>query len=276
MTRFSAFALVIGLASVGAASLMAQPGGRRGGPPGGPGDFALLGGQFGFAGKVVTGAPYSAQAVTQVTQTLADGTHIQHSSSATLARDSQGRTRVERSMSSIGRLAGSGAAARTIISIHDPVASMSYELDAATHTARQMQVATNGGRRGPGPGAAPAGAPRPGGPMAQGAGRNNTDVTSEDLGTQVVSGVNAQGTRVTRTIPAGTEGNDKAMSIVRETWYSSDLQMVVMSKTTDPRFGETSYTLSNISRVEPDPALFSVPSGYTVQQGRPHPPAVTQ
>jgi len=273
MNRFSIFVLTL----AGASGLMAQPGGRRMGPPGGPGDFALLGGQFGFAGKVVTGAPYSAQAVTQVMQTLADGTHIQHSSSAILARDSQGRTRIERSMSAIGRLDASGTAARTLVSIHDPVASMSYELDAASHTARQMQISSNGGRRGPGPGPGPAGAPRPGGGPRPDARKGGADTTTEDLGTQVVAGVNAQGTRVTRTIPAGAQGNDKAISIVRETWYSSDLQMVVMSKTTDPRFGETTYTLSNVSRAEPDPALFTVPSGYTIQQGRPgRPAAVTQ
>ena len=272
MSRFSVVALVL----IGAAGLMAQPGGRRMGPPGGPGDFAFLGGEFAFAGKVVTGAPYSAQAMTQVTQTLADGTHIQHSSSATLARDSQGRTRVERNLAAIGRLAASGAAPRTIVSIHDPVASMSYVLDTTSHTARQTQISSNGGHRGPGPGPAPAGVRGPGGPRGQAA-RNGANVTTEDLGTQVVSGVNAQGTRVTRTIPAGTEGNDKAISIVRETWYSSDLQMVILSKTTDPRFGETTYTLSNISRAEPDPALFAVPSGYTVEQGRPgRPPAATQ
>ncbi len=273
MSRFS----VVALALIGAVGLMAQPGGRRMGPPGGPGDFALLGGRFGFAGKVVTGAPYSAQAVTQATQTLADGTHIQHSSTETLARDSQGRTRVESSISAIGRLAASGATPRTSVFIHDPVASMSYVLDTTAHTVRQTQISTNGGRRGPGPGPVPAGAPRPGGPRGQAIARNGANVTTEDLGTQVVSGVNAQGTRVTRTIPAGSEGNDKAISIVRETWYSSDLQMVVMSKTTDPRFGETTYTLSNISRAEPDPALFAVPSGYTLEQGRPgRPPGVTQ
>ena len=92
---------------------------------------------------------------------------------------------------------------------------------------------------------------------------------TEDLGTQTIQGVSAQGKRVTRAIPAGREGNEKEIDIVSETWYSPDLQVVVMSKTSDPRFGESVYQLNGITRAEPDPALFTVPSDYTVTQGRP-------
>ena len=41
--------------------------------------------------------------------------------------------------------------------------------------------------------------------------------------------------------------------------------MVIMSKHSDPRFGETSYQLIGIQRSEPDHSLFEVPPGYTVQ-----------
>ena len=34
----------------------------------------------------------------------------------------------------------------------------------------------------------------------------------------------------------------------RETWTAPDLQVTVMSKSNDPRFGETSYRLTNINR----------------------------
>src|SRR5690348_16850204 len=70
-----------------------------GGPdfPGGPGDFAFIRAEFGMGGKVVKSAPYSAQIVTQFTQTLADGNRIQRTTSGTFARDSEGRTRSERS-----------------------------------------------------------------------------------------------------------------------------------------------------------------------------------
>ena len=229
-------------------------------PPGGPGDFAFVRGEFGFSHKVVTGAPYSAQSSTTFTQSLADGTHIQRSSTTTLARDSQGRTRTEQTMSSIGALAASGSTPRTTIFIHDPVASMSYVLDTNSHTVHQMQISQH--------------APRPqangtAGARAAGRSRLGTNVNTEQLGTQVIQGLNATGTRITRTIPAGAAGNDRSIQVVTETWYSPDLQAVVMSKTSDPRFGETVYQLTNITRAEPDPTLFTVPSGYTVMQGGP-------
>src|ERR1700682_3184137 len=123
----------------------AQPGIHRmvmppGPPPGGfggPGDFAFVRGEFGMAGKVVTGAPYSAQAVTQFTQTLADGNHIQRTTTASVARDSQGRTRTERSGAAMGPRAGSGSASKAFFT-NDPVGGMSYMLAAASHTVHQI------------------------------------------------------------------------------------------------------------------------------------------
>jgi len=268
MSRFnSVFALAL-LASLCASG---QPGPGRMGPHGaGPGEFGFMRGEFGF-GKVVTGAPYSAQVTTQFTQTLADGTHIQRSASASVARDSQGRSRREETMTGMGRFmtitgAGSptsvsGAASRTAIFIHDPVASMSYVLDPNAHTVRQTQISSQGGHFEHGAGAAASGA----GPRGK---QRGAAPTTEELGTQVIAGVSATGKRVTRTISAGTEGNDRDLSIVTETWYSPDLQVVVMSKSSDPRFGERVYQLTNITRAEPDASLFTVPSGYTVQQGR--------
>ncbi len=76
----------------------------------------------------------------------------------------------------------------------------------------------------------------------------NGSLKKEDLGTQTIAGVSSQGTRITHTIPAGQVGNEKAITIVSEHWYSNDLQMVVMSKRSDPRFGDTTYTLTNIQR----------------------------
>ncbi|HLG96976.1 MAG TPA: hypothetical protein VKX49_11750 [Bryobacteraceae bacterium] len=224
-----------------------------GGPPGPgrPGDFAFLRAEFGLPGKVVTGAPYSAHASTQFTQTLADGTHIQRSSTASVARDSQGRTRTEQNFTSIGPLAASGSTSRTMIFINDPVAGMSYVLDPNAHTVREMQIHA--------PRQPPANRPAP---------PQSANVTTEDLGTQVIQGVNATGKRITRTIPAGAAGNDRAIQIVTETWTSPDLQIVVSSKTTDPRMGDNVYQLTGITRAEPDPALFTVPAGYTVVQGR--------
>jgi hypothetical protein len=88
----------------------------------------------------------------------------------------------------------------------------------------------------------------------------------ESLGTQNIGGVQADGKRVTETIPAGAIGNEREINVVNETWYSPELQTVVMSKYSDPRTGDVVYTLTNINRSEPDPALFQVPADYKMKE----------
>jgi hypothetical protein len=80
--------------------------------------------------------------------------------------------------------------------------------------------------------------------------------------------VNTEWTRTTRTIPAGEIGNEKPITIVSEHWYSADLQMDIKSTHSDPRFGNTTYTLTYIQRTEPAASLFAVPSDYTVTTGK--------
>jgi hypothetical protein len=90
----------------------------------------------------------------------------------------------------------------------------------------------------------------------------------EQLGEQNIEGVRAQGTRETRTIPAGRIGNERPIEIVSETWYSPDLQMVVQSRHSDPRAGETVYRLTNVLLTEPDASLFQLPPGVTVTEDK--------
>jgi len=88
---------------------------------------------------------------------------------------------------------------------------------------------------------------------------------SEDLGEQVLEGVLTHGTRETQTIPAGAIGNERAIDIVAEQWYSNEIEAVVLRRNVDPRFGETTYRLANLVRSEPAPDLFAVPQGYELQ-----------
>ena len=74
----------------------------------------------------------------------------------------------------------------------------------------------------------------------------------------------AEGTRITLTIPAGEFDNEQPMVISHEEWYAPELQMVVLMKHNDPRFGETHFRLTNILRGEPALDLFKVPDGYRV------------
>ena len=264
-------------------------------PPGFPGDFVFLATEMSFGGKVVKGAPYSAQAVTESVQTLSDGNRIVNKSTAAIYRDSEGRTRREQTLRAVGAFANGGEAPQ-IIFINDPVAGTSYTLDPRTHVARKMppmhfkfqfKVPSPGEDRGDRVIEAPPRDPVETGRVESGrveieraeigmkaapdtqfiGGWRNHVSNSESLGKQNVEGVEAEGTRSTVTIPAGEIGNERPIEIVNERWYSNDLQTVVMTRHTDPRFGESSYRLTNIDRSEPAKLLFEVPTDYTLKSG---------
>jgi TonB family protein len=88
---------------------------------------------------------------------------------------------------------------------------------------------------------------------------------TESLGKQTFEGIEAEGTRTINTIPAAAIGNERPIEIVYERWYSPELQMVILTRSMDPRLGETTQRLVNITRSEPDPSLFQVPSDFTVE-----------
>jgi hypothetical protein len=231
-----------------------------------------------LAGPAATipGAPYSARAVTQHVQTLTDGNRITQTTTNTVARDSKGRVYREESLPGLGN---SNAEPPHLVLIEDPVAGQHITLDsnsksAIKTTTAQMKKADEAAARN--------GVPPPGGSMrvffnSTGSGQTQTitamktkadgeKAATTDLGTQTIEGVAAQGSRITRTIPAGEMGNELPIVITTETWYSPDLKLLVMSKSIDPRMGETTYKLTNLSRSEPDPALFQIPADYTVKE----------
>jgi hypothetical protein len=241
------------------------------------------------SGKPVTNAPYSATAVTETTQALADGNRIVNKTEALVARDSQGRTRRQETISNIGPLATSTP---KMVFITDPVAKANYILDLNDKTAEVVKLP--GGMAGPGgpdsahqvriirKQGAPAGATTVDvekrmivGGASSGveqrvwvnSGDDASQLKTESLGTQTIEGVSAEGTRTTRTIPAGQIGNERSLEITSEVWTSPDLQMIILSKRNDPRFGETVYKLTDIKRADPDPSLFQVPSGFTTRTG---------
>ena len=89
-------------------------------------------------------------------------------------------------------------------------------------------------------------------------------VSTESLGQQTIEGVVVDGKRITATIPGAT-GNQRPISTVTEEWFSSELQVVVLSKMTDSRLGETTHRLTNIRREEPPATLFTLPADYVVK-----------
>ncbi len=240
--------------------------------------FGPIGITAALAGPAATipGAPYSAQAVTQHVQTLADGNRITQTTTNTVARDSKGRVYREESLPGLGN---NNAEPPHLALIEDPVASQHITLDSNSKTAIKMPSAQ---MKRADEAAARLGVPPPPGEIrvffnSGGSGQSQQTTTAmkikadneraatSDLGTQTIEGVPAQGTRITRTIPAGEMGNELPIVITTETWYSPDLKVLIMSKSSDPRMGETTYKLTNLSRTEPDPALFQIPADYTIK-----------
>lgn len=373
--------------------------------------FSFLSSEMHFDSKVVKGVPYSAEAVTESVQSLADGNRVTRKSTAMLYRDSEGRTRREQTLNHVGPWASADDPPQTIF-INDPVAGANYMLNPRNRTAQKMNnafVFTRTPEEGqgttgviaPAPGAArtqiflregsrdghnavtvtaapmkapamgnrlanqavkrvppvypavakAAGAQGPvtveivineagevasakavsGHPLLQSAAvdaakewrfaptklsgeavkvtgkisfvfalpkdDNSASVTevqsvrvmtndgvegrhmrmpaappvTETLGKQTIEGVEAEGTRTTVTLPAGLIGNERPINIVSERWYSPELQIVVMTKQSDPRFGETTYRLTSINRTEPARNLFEVPADYTLKTERSFP-----
>ena len=206
-----------------------------------------------LGGKTVTGVPFSASFSTQTTRVLADGNRIQRSATGAFARDGQGRTRRDLTLSVIGPWAAAGKTPPHVIFINDATTGTQFILQPERKIARKVQRPARGWRR--------RGALSGGAPGLQ----RRKEITTTSLGKKTIDGVNAEGTLYTRTIPAGTIGNEKPITITTERWYSPELQVTVMIKRSDPRMGETEFQLTNIQRQEPEASLFQVPSDYTVK-----------
>jgi hypothetical protein len=224
----------------------------------------------GFQGnfEVVKNQPYKAQATTETRRTLADGSHITQSTTAMVARDSEGRTvNAQKAGDSL-----------TVTTIFDPVAKTHIDYNSDTRIAHVLALPSS--TASPSQVTVAMGAPVAGfaaGPLSGNvafsvqaravssplAGKHTT---TEPLGTKTIEGIQVTGTRTTSTIPAGTIGNEKDLTTTREEWYSSELKLVVQSTQNDPRFGQTTYTLNDIQQGSPDEGLFQVPADYKIEE----------
>jgi hypothetical protein len=174
---------------------------------------------------ILTGASYSADEVQDYTSP--DGNSSPRSTViGHFARDAQGRTRMERAYK---------PAPIWLTEIFDPVAGVAYLLDDQKKVAHRMPL----------PPALAATAP-PANPRA----------TVERLDSQSIEGEMADGTRTVFPSPPNTG----RPALTLETWESPGLKLTLLTRSSN---GYTSR-LTNLSRTEPDAALFRPPSGYTV------------
>ena len=244
-----------------------------------------------FSVRPVTNAPYSGEEVTEQIQTLADGTHItQKSADRKVYRDSLGRTRTERQMFGGMAMAGRLPESPVVIEITDPVAHVKYTLDTVNKVAHRQQLPAapnlpagmamrsgvlGGALPAPGVAGAPSAPGMAGGIGISGGGGVRTataaptdmprpQMSSEKLGTQTIEGVLAEGIRQASTWEVGSQGNDRPISVVNETWMSPALKVMILNKSTDPRSGEHTQKLTNISQAEPPADFFQPPADYTL------------
>ncbi len=236
--------------------------------------------------EVVKGKPYSADTTTETVQILADGNRIVHRTVSKFYRDSDGRTRREQTFGNVDPEHPSPHEVKVFVD--DPVSGLAFVLDPASKSAdkvhRSRQFLDDRNAEVDGQRIMVKSDGEEGGPGAAGrmlirfrdehSGDPNTsvaliedekrDVVKEDLGTRNIEGVDCNSTRTTTTIPAGAMGNEKPISIVRETCYAPAIAAVVESTTEDPRYGKTTYQLTNVQLSEPSRSMFEPPPDFKI------------
>jgi hypothetical protein len=200
----------------------------------------------------VTGRPFTATEVRHSQHDLGSGNLIDQADTSSFARDESGRMRTGND--------------KTVV-IFDPVGGFSYTLDTQSKTYTKAPLSGNetsysiavAGNRVSTTSVSISGdqpsrlAPR------------TRDGVEEEIPAQMVNGTLARGSRITTTIPAGSIGNNRDLKVVTERWYSDDMQLLLKSTNSDPRFGTTTYELKDLTQGRPDPALFQVPADYRLR-----------
>lgn len=193
---------------------------------------------------VVKGVPYSGEITTRVKLTMFDGTHLDQSVSAKVYRDSAGRTRREQAVIGLDALEPNPSVG-SVVQLVDPVARVMYTLNPGSKTAMQRPMDD---------------------PSVPQKFRVQGRMAPQDLGTRTIEGLTATGTRVVTTISTAQAGTDRPIEIIDETWLSTELKVALQTLHHDPRTGDVEYTLTKISRQEPDASLFMVPAGYQIRR----------
>jgi len=203
----------------------------------------------------VTGEPYTATHVTSEQQKLQDGTTITRKGHHYMARDAEGRIRVEHTM-------GKGTAnmpAMKMVYVKDPVAgTMTMWAEGGTGKDKTATVVKLPDIKKDA--SVTLGTPKPGTSK-----KASDSSTTEQLGQQSMDGVMVTGVRTTTVIPAGAVGNDQPITRTREIWTAPDLQLAVRQIYIDPRTGTRTVELENLSRENPPTTAFQPPPGYTVK-----------
>jgi hypothetical protein len=202
----------------------------------------------------VPNAPFTATVEFQSTKALAGGTTQRFKTVNNIARDAHGRIYNERRR--LVPVTFTGTPELLSGHIFDPETRINIFLNPSQHVARQNVL------KGPAPNWDEVPPAPPKGPVSAKGGDNG--VRQEDLGTQILENVTVHGQRITSTIPATASGTGQPLVVTHETWYSEDLHVNMLIKHRDPRTGEQTLTIQQLTRDNPDPKMFAVPSDYKV------------
>jgi hypothetical protein len=211
-----------------------------------PPNVRFIAAEIRYGDKLVKGRPFSADIIIEDTRRLFDGSTVTKTRSGAIYRDDEGRTRREQPLEAIAGFSvlGNDNKPQKLVFINDFATQTQTFLDVNNKIARVHRLSAVQPPREP---------------------KEQANLKTESLGTKTIEGVEAQGTRVTFEIPAGELGNDKPLLVTTETWFSNELQMIVMSRHVDPIAGEHIFKLVNIKRSEPSSGLFAVPAGFRVE-----------
>jgi len=206
------------------------------------------------------GAPFTLTLETEWVKTLYDGGTITSVNQRRIARDSSGRIYQERWF--LVPKNGKIESKMTTVQIADPNAHTLYN---CFMLQQPKQCILSG--YAPSTAAVYKEASPPPGELNDGAGT----AMHEDLGKQSIDGLETTGTRDSVIYNPGVFGNDRKVSVEHEFWYSAHLGINLLSIRSDPRFGKQTFRATNVILAEPDPKLFELPEGFTVQDRRTSP-----
>jgi hypothetical protein len=210
----------------------------------------------GFGGKVVTGKPVLASFTITHTETL-PGNTITNTTNGTFARGGDGSTYRDVKLTAIGPWAVSGKA-QEFAYIRNVTTGMQYIINVTKGTYRAFPIREYSPKQGEKK------------DWRKGPNSNNETVRdnpNEKYPNTLTNTVYLVDHRtVTRIIPEEAIGNKFEIRITSERWYSADLDLLLKETRTDPRFGTTTYQLSNIGQ-SPSSSLFIPDPSFTQVQG---------
>jgi len=202
-------------------------------------------------------APFTATAKTVVVRTLPDGSTVTVENARQVMRDSEGRIFQERV--TFVPLPNNG---RREMRVHardysDPVEHTLYHCDTGPRVCNLYDYH----------GVAATDHLLPAGLQPDG----TSFLTREDLGVDTFEGLEVQKSRETTTVYRESVGNTHTILRTVEYWYSPALGVNVQVKRHDPREGDQTLWITNVSLTAADPDKFKIPADYRVIDQRDDP-----